>query len=636
MRKLNKSAFAAAVAAGLVGVYGKASAQAVIGNFEAPFVGSGQTAPANIQPAGPSGMLNAVGADGWVDWQNTAVYSQSTIGATNGSHSLEIQTPNGGPYGSFVQDLAISLNATGHVADFLTSGVVAMDVTWTKDEFNGYTNPPAWGSAIDQMALNASNNGVSPISGFLTVGNSAGHASTDSGRPAGDQYNGYRDPSWFVPTAQNPNPANTITATLTWDMSAFVDGNPSNGEVTAASASNNAGFINFIFATNFDSADEDPNQIAWYIDNIRLLPRVVSSGWQGGAPDPNNNSAIGGAAANNWYASLNWTNGVPGVKDSVATLGSGAGSGAQTVNTNSAVVLGGLNFDNTGGWTVGGTGTFTMSATSNAASITVLSGNHSLSNPMQFASATTITVPSGSTLTLSGLQSTTAGLSKSGTGALSVNTVRAASLNVNSGTVGVMISGGVGGTSQVGNLTMGGSAALDMGNHDLDVANTPQSMILNLVKTAYHNGAWNQPGLTSSAAAASGAHPTALAVVHAADYMAITGSSTLNGLPILGSDTIVKYALAGDTNLSGSVNTSDFTMMATSFGSTSAGWIQGDFNYDGVVNALDFNAIATNFGQSLPPLSAVSLGSVVPEPSGLLAAAIVGFVWRRRRMARRS
>ena len=274
MRKINKSALAAAVAMGITGLYNRASAQAVIGNFETPFVGSGQPAAPGIQPGGPGGSLNAVGADGWVDWQNTAVYSQSSIGATNGSHSLEIQTPNGGPYGSFVQDLAISLNATGHVSDFLTSGVVAMDVTWTKAEFAAYTNPPAWGSAIDQMALNASNNGVSPINGFTTVGSSSGHASTDSGRPPGDQFNGYRDPSWFTPTAQNPNPADTITATLSWDMSTFVDGDPTNGEVTAA-AGNNAGFINFIYATNFDSADEDPAVIAWYIDNIRLLPRAL-------------------------------------------------------------------------------------------------------------------------------------------------------------------------------------------------------------------------------------------------------------------------------------------------------------------------------------------------------------------------
>ena len=311
MRKLNKSALAAAVAAGLLSAYQSASAQVVIGNWETPLVGSGQPAPANIQPAGPGGTLNAVGGDGWVDWQNSSVFSQSTIGATNGKYSLKVQTPNGGPYGAYVQNLTISLPATGHVGDFLTSGVLAMDVTWANADW-ATAAPGAWGSALNQMFVNASNNGVAPINGFYTAGDQYGNATTDSGRPATDQYHGFRDPSWFTPTAQNPNPGPTITATLTWDMSQFVDGNPANGEITAASGASNAGYINFIFATNFDSADEDPSTIAWYVDNVRLLPRVVTSGWVGTAPDPDGNASNGNAAANNWFASLNWTNGVPG------------------------------------------------------------------------------------------------------------------------------------------------------------------------------------------------------------------------------------------------------------------------------------------------------------------------------------
>jgi hypothetical protein len=332
MRKLSKSAVAAAATAAIAGLLGRASAQVVIGNWESPLVGSGQVAPPNIQPAGPSGMLNAVGGDGWVDWQNSGVFSRSTIGATNGQSSLKVQTPNGGPYGSFVQNLTISLPANGLVDDFLSSGVVAMDVTWANADW-ATAAPGAWGSAIDQMALNASNNGVAPINGFYTAGNQFGHASTDSGRAPGDQYNGYRDPSWFAPTPQNPNPGPTITATLSWDMSQFIDGNPANGEITAAAASSNAGFVNFIFATNFDGADEDPATIAWYIDNVRLLPRVANSAWTGTAPDPDGNAGNGNSAANNWFASLNWSNGVPGVKDSVANLGAAAGAGAQTVST---------------------------------------------------------------------------------------------------------------------------------------------------------------------------------------------------------------------------------------------------------------------------------------------------------------
>src|SRR4051812_47572517 len=130
MKNLKKTALAFAVAATALAIYQQAPAQVVIGNWEAPLVGSGTTAPPNIQPSGPTGTLNAVGGDGWVDWQNSSVFSQSTIGVTNGNYSLKVQTPNGGPFGSFVQNLTISLPANGYVDDFLSSGVLAMDVTW--------------------------------------------------------------------------------------------------------------------------------------------------------------------------------------------------------------------------------------------------------------------------------------------------------------------------------------------------------------------------------------------------------------------------------------------------------------------------------------------------------------------------
>ena len=52
-------------------------------------------------------------------------------------------------------------------------------------------------------------------------------------------------------------------------LSQFIDGNPANGEVIAVSGANGAGYVNLIWATNFDNADEDRTQIAWYIDGRR-------------------------------------------------------------------------------------------------------------------------------------------------------------------------------------------------------------------------------------------------------------------------------------------------------------------------------------------------------------------------------
>ena len=86
--------------------------------------------------------------------------------------------------------------------------------------------------------------------------------------------------------------------------------------------------------------------------------------------------------------------------------------------------------------------------------------------------------------------------------------------------------------------------------------------------------------------------------------------------------------LDGDTNFDGTVNTLDFTTLATNFGAAGDKWSQGDFNFDGVVNALDFNAVATNFGLTAP--NAPVLGSVVPEPASLSLLILLGVPLRRQ------
>jgi hypothetical protein len=91
----------------------------------------------------------------------------------------------------------------------------------------------------------------------------------------------------------------------------------------------------------------------------------------------------------------------------------------------------------------------------------------------------------------------------------------------------------------------------------------------------------------------------------------------------------MRYTLLGDTNLDLTVDTGDFNQLAANFNGSGQHWFTGDFNYDAVVNALDFNAVATNFGSTLP---APALGSLVPEPAILpAAAALVSLLSLRRR-----
>ena len=145
-------------------------------------------------------------------------------------------------------------------------------------------------------------------------------------------------------------------------------------------------------------------------------------------------------------------------------------------------------------------------------------------------------------------------------------------------------------------LTIASGGTLDLNNNHVTIgygtSADPTTTLTAAITAAYHGGAWDQPGLTSSAAKANTAYGIG--------YKDDTTAHTL----------LIQYALFGDANL------------------------------DGRVNALDFNALATNFGavlsasipdtmtqMSLPP------ADVVPEP-GVLGFATLAFVLRRRRLSR--
>jgi hypothetical protein len=91
--------------------------------------------------------------------------------------------------------------------------------------------------------------------------------------------------------------------------------------------------------------------------------------------------------------------------------------------------------------------------------------------------------------------------------------------------------------------------------------------------------------------------------------------------PIFSTTTLILLASAtpGDINLDGTVNSSDFALLAANYGATNQTWLAGDFNGDGTVNALDFNALATNFGDATSVAStAPAAETLVPEPCGIL------------------
>jgi MYXO-CTERM domain-containing protein len=171
--------------------------------------------------------------------------------------------------------------------------------------------------------------------------------------------------------------------------------------------------------------------------------------------------------------------------------------------------------------------------------------------------------------------------------------------------------------SNMGTVDLGGSMILGYTDE------SPLSSVRSQIVTGFAHGTWNGPGIRSSRAVG---NPHAAIGYAEASALGVT---TFAGQSVDTTTLLLRYTVWGDANLDGTVTTSDFTALASHFGSPTQAWSDGDFNYDGVVNAIDFNMLASNFGQTL--LASPDLGTVVPEPSAALLALVAIGAGRRRR-----
>lgn len=158
---------------------------------------------------------------------------------------------------------------------------------------------------------------------------------------------------------------------------------------------------------------------------------------------------------------------------------------------------------------------------------------------------------------------------------------------------------------QLNSLSISSTATLDLGDNSMILyfGSSGESYDLSLVKslltTGYNGGAWNGPGINSSAAADDPSGSTALGF---ADNSTDTGWTQFAGvnLPDL-NQILVRYTIYGDSDLSGSLDGGDFGMFAAGVSGAGTGWAYGDYNYDGnTADSTDYSIFAQHVHQSIP------------------------------------
>ncbi|HEX4054406.1 MAG TPA: autotransporter-associated beta strand repeat-containing protein [Tepidisphaeraceae bacterium] len=401
------------------------------------------------------------------------------------------------------------------------------------------------------------------------------------------------------------------------------------------------------------------NPLAVYLDNVQAIGAATVGAWA---------NAGGGS----WSTLGNWTGGIPTLALDTANL-TGAITANSTITLDGNYSVQALNFNNSHQYTVtaGTGGTLTLDAGgSNTATITDSGGTHTISAPVDFNTNTAISVAnSGDALNISGPISGIGSLTVSGGGTVDISgsnsyvggtTVSSGTLVVGSALAlpsansvvniaagaKVQLATGIGATTlQVPVIAAGGT--FDITNNHLilnDPSGSIDAAIQGYLSNGYNNGNWNG---ASGAATGGGIVTSAPTGTKFGIGYADGADGGISG--ITSGQLEVKYTLYGDANLDGSVNSIDFGDMAANFGKSGKVWDQGDFNYDGTVNSIDFGLLAGNFGKSVGSnadvvsaadwtaldafAAANGLMADVPEPTCAALALIttVGILQRRSR-----
>ncbi len=334
-------------------------------------------------------------------------------------------------------------------------------------------------------------------------------------------------------------------------------------------------------------------------------------------------------ASGNWSGDTNWMLGVPNAVDDVANF-TDAISAPRNVTVDIPVKVGSMTFNNASKYTISGSQTITVESSLTGA-ITVASGSHEINAPVAIHSDTLFTITNAADkLKLTQLATSTKNLTKTGSGKLEVNAVRASGLNINAGTIEITTNGTASGVSVVDSLSITGAGSrLELHDNDIIVeyagGSSPYADIINKIKTGLTLMGGNGAGIGSTEVDTQSLPGTMLGVV---DNGAIGGQITsVSGFTgFAGDSVIVKYTWFGDSNLDGVVDGSDYALIDSGFTSngTLTGWVFGDYDYSGQIDGSDFALIDTGL---------TSQSASLPEPAmmSLLGFGTLSLIRRRRK-----
>ena len=194
--------------------------------------------------------------------------------------------------------------------------------------------------------------------------------------------------------------------------------------------------------------------------------------------------------------------------------------------------------------------------------------------------------------------------------------------------------------TQVLNIIPGGQ--LDLTNNALVVRGGSLAAVTALIQSGLNlanNGYWNGPGITSSSARNDPLEVTAVGVLdnsmigvdmfpYDANYV-----GRPEGVPLVGTEILVKYTYFGDCDLNGVVDDgTDYNQLLAGMAGGGEGWLYGDFDYSGgpADPNIDFGQYLHGLLNQGGPLVNQGAGggqgaatAAVPEP-GTLGALLTG------------